>query len=211
MGKAHFESGGIAMARAKRAEYISNPNICLGCKGPILPKEGQKLADARKKKFCSRSCNGSYSTPEREKHKEKLVATGKAVKKHVPCLSCGKNANTGDGMNRRKYCVECNAANKTALMSVLKKDSTHAKIRSHARTIAKRHCGNACLHCGYDTFIEVCHVKPVRDFLPISTLGEINDPENLIILCRTHHWEFDHGLLFYDRAKKILTREPALD
>lgn len=35
----------------------------------------------------------------------------------------------------------------------------------------------------------------MHDFSSESLMIEINDPKNLIVLCPTHHWEFDHGYL----------------
>jgi hypothetical protein len=60
VGKAHFESGGIAISRAIRQSYIDNPNYCLFCKLPILPKEGERLSYVKIRKFCSQHCNGKY-------------------------------------------------------------------------------------------------------------------------------------------------------
>lgn len=61
-------------------------------------------------------------------------------------------------------------------------------------------CGKqrSCLKCGYSIHIEICHVKAVKDFPDTATISRINDPSNLIALCPTHHWEFDHGLLKLD-------------
>jgi hypothetical protein len=34
----------------------------------------------------------------------------------------------------------------------------------------------------------------VKDFPPEAKLTEINAIDNLVALCPTHHWEFDHPL-----------------
>lgn len=187
----------------------------MSCRVPILPKQGQKLADARKKKYCSQKCNASCATEARRAHRAALPFLGadakKASRKFVPCAGCGSNSNVPGKSNSRKYCSDCWAAERSAILFVKKSESTHSKIRSHARTVANVKANNCCLYCGYDTYVEVCHVKAVKSFPADATLGEINDPANLIVLCRTHHWEFDHGILFYDRVKNILTPEPHLD
>lgn len=46
----------------------------------------------------------------------------------------------------------------------------------------------------YTTYIEVAHIKAISDFLPTSTLGEINAQSNLILLCPNHHKEYDKKL-----------------
>ncbi|HLD91434.1 MAG TPA: HNH endonuclease signature motif containing protein [Patescibacteria group bacterium] len=52
-----------------------------------------------------------------------------------------------------------------------------------------------CQKCNYDKHIDLCHIKPIRSFSLDTTLGEINSPENNLVLCLNHHWEFDHGIL----------------
>lgn len=49
--------------------------------------------------------------------------------------------------------------------------------------------------CNYSLHVELAHIKTVSDFAVTSTLGEVNDPSNLLVLCRNCHWEYDHGYL----------------
>ncbi|WP_394804943.1 HNH endonuclease [Hymenobacter monticola] len=49
--------------------------------------------------------------------------------------------------------------------------------------------------CGYDTHYEVCHIKPINEFMPTDFVADVNRLNNLVALCPNHHWEFDHGLL----------------
>lgn len=53
----------------------------------------------------------------------------------------------------------------------------------------------SCQRCSYSKHIELCHIKVIHTFDINSTLGEINSPDNLLILCPNCHWEFDNGLL----------------
>ena len=53
----------------------------------------------------------------------------------------------------------------------------------------------ACQKCSYDKHVELCHIKPINSFDDSATVGEINDPKNLLVLCPNHHWEFDNGIL----------------
>lgn len=52
-----------------------------------------------------------------------------------------------------------------------------------------------CAACGYDTHVEVCHIKPISSYEPETAVADINHPENLIYLCPNHHWELDNGVL----------------
>ena len=70
----------------------------------------------------------------------------------------------------------------------------YAKIRYHAR-YAFEAIITKCQKCGYDKHVEMCHIKPIKDFLETATISEINDPTNIVGLCPNCHWEFDHGIL----------------
>lgn len=71
-----------------------------------------------------------------------------------------------------------------------------ARIRNSARKKAVKFIKpQACLVCGYETFIEVCHIKSITSFPDTALVGEVNDLNNLIFLCPNHHKEFDSGLL----------------
>lgn len=52
-----------------------------------------------------------------------------------------------------------------------------------------------CQECDYDKHVELCHIKNVADFDSSAKVKVINDPDNLIYLCRNHHWEFDNDFL----------------
>ena len=41
----------------------------------------------------------------------------------------------------------------------------------------------------------MCHIKAIKDFDDNTTLGEVNDPKNIVVLCPNHHWEFDNDKL----------------
>ncbi len=196
MGKAHYESGGIAIARAIRQAYIDNPNHCLTCGKAILPKEGRKLAETKKKKFCSQKCNYDSRAPLKPNRKRRFN----------PCVSCGENTNIQQNRVARKFCPTCWENKKKEILLTQKQNSTHAKIRSHARSTVGLSDDEGCWVCGYSKHIEVCHVRPVNDFLLTDTLAVINHPSNLAILCRNHHWEFDNDEMPEYDLKKVFDK-----
>jgi len=59
-----------------------------------------------------------------------------------------------------------------------------------------------CKKCKYTLYVEVCHIKPIRDFGPDAILNEINNPDNLVYLCPNCHWEFDHGIFQLKKENK---------
>ena len=83
----------------------------------------------------------------------------------------------------------------------LKSQVTRARIRADA---CQRMNGipKKCACCGYEKFVEVCHIKPVTEFPKTASLDEINDMLNMIYLCPNCHWEFDHT----NRAEWLLKR-----
>lgn len=87
----------------------------------------------------------------------------------------------------------------------------HASSKnSHIRGLAQRtHKHLKCLpcaNCGYNKHVELCHIKPIRDFLPTDKIKDVNSPTNIIQLCPNCHWEFDNNLLildFPDQSKSL--------
>lgn len=72
----------------------------------------------------------------------------------------------------------------------------HAKIRGNSRQIYKVEGKPlACAVCGYTNFVDIAHIREVRDF-PMGTLiSEVNNINNLVALCPNHHHELDGGLI----------------
>jgi hypothetical protein len=191
--------------------YNTNPNYCKQCGKKIEIREGTKPAAAKRKKFCNRSCAASYNnttSPKRSK------AT------HSSCQKCGEEIpvtrHPSGGYSTRRYCIPCRqkvryekgqAYSANPLRSSFElatkgevrertKDSQRMRvyITKHARIVYKR-TGRPyiCLCCGYTLHVHICHVKDIQEFPDEALVKEINHPDNLITLCPTHHWEFDHG------------------
>jgi len=174
-------AGGRATAiilRKKALEsYYSNPSICKQCSKIITVQDNQKVPDVRRKKFCSQSCSASHNNSIRErKIKLKVLKEKKIIDK----FNCLKN------ISKKEMFDKCPNY-----------QSARARIQKHARYIYsisnKPEC---CSECGYDKHYEVCHIKPVSKFSDESLIIEnINNINNLIAFCPTHHWEFDNGIL----------------
>lgn len=138
-------------------------------------------------KFCSRSCAAKINNRLYPKRTKQNICLG---------LGCLTPTVSKSGLCRKCY-LENNrkiagSLTKRELFSSLSWQTARSRIQCHARrsiSIEK------CQICNYDNHVEVCHVRPVRDFPMEATVKEINDTKNLIALCPNHHWEFDHGLL----------------
>lgn len=162
-------------------KYYLNPSIYKECNNIIHPiKTGNKtdFAGARIKKFCNHSCNAIYHNRKRvKKFKEKVIKERlpNSTKGIIPSLDNTKE------YYKNKY-----------------KDwwSARVPIAKTARKIYKQsNKDKCCTICGYDKHYEVCHIKAVSEFEDSATLREINDINNLVALCRNHHWEYDKGLI----------------
>lgn len=69
-------------------------------------------------------------------------------------------------------------------------------ITRHARkTYEKSDKPKSCCVCGYSKYIDIAHKTPVADFPDDAKVKEINHIDNLVALCKNHHWELDHGEL----------------
>ena len=52
-----------------------------------------------------------------------------------------------------------------------------------------------CFVCNYDYHFDICHIKDVHQYHDDALIREVNHIDNLVALCKNHHWEFDNGYL----------------
>jgi DNA-directed RNA polymerase subunit M/transcription elongation factor TFIIS len=143
-------------------------------------------------KFCSRRCAAIYNN----KYVHKIAL----VKRF--CRRCGKliernsykdNSVLCENCRSREYQFDDNVSLKDVIYTKHHKSSAFALVRSRARRVAEILGMNKCFVCGYDKHVEISHKKPISSFSEDTLVKVINSPDNLIALCRNHHWEFDHS------------------
>lgn len=178
-------AGGKATALVLRAEtiarYNENPQICENCGKTIPVTDGHKVSEIRQKRFCDHSC----------------AAKARVKKPKSPKPLAVKHPFR---------------ANSVAFKPLEKVKITSPNWTTYRVTIAKEAkriyrlsgLSRVCTYCGYDKFVDVCHVKPVSEFPDGTLLIEVNDIKNLITLCPNHHREFDNGLISVDEIKKLV-------
>jgi predicted restriction endonuclease len=105
---------------------------------------------------------------------------------------------------RSKSCFSCLQRERitdyeTKTLKELKIDtpqSAFVKVRQHAKRKFKAfgmpYC---CKVCGYDTYLELAHIKGIASFPDDTLLGEVNCMSNLAYLCPNHHKELDNGII----------------
>lgn len=162
------------------------------------------VATRHKTKFCSVKCSN------RSRRKDRELKT-KHIHETKNCVECDSNV----PYTSRRYHKEVILCSrlcqqiydmKQATKGDLEK-RTHSNrydlIRWRARNFIKNHRELKCQICGYDNHAEICHIKPISEFEDTATLYEINNLDNIMILCPNHHWEFDHGLMSEEDLGKL--------
>ena len=154
--------------------------------------------------FCSRSCSARYNNVHFPKRKLKKIY----------CISCQTEIirkSYKDGI-RTKYCDQCRSfvRSKELLENQCLRDvkgkrqyQKHSRIRDHARSkYLKSNNPKYCIYCGYNKHFDVCHIKAVASYSEDTLVSEINSFDNLMALCKNHHWELDHKLLTIQEIRK---------
>jgi hypothetical protein len=183
----------IANAKEKKRLYDLNPNFCLNCETPIYSSEQLKLRETLTRKFCSKSCAGTYNNVVRSSRRE-ITNVDRASRNYDTCPLCSASKR-----REAKVCRDCkNNAWKLRTKGELFSSRTNwqcarSTIQKRARVVyLQTNRIPACAWCGYTHHVEICHIRPVCEFSDETPLGVINDPSNLQGLCPTHHWEHDN-------------------
>lgn len=163
----------------KLPKFKSEQKSCVVCN-----KEFTTTHDHRNKKFCSRSCANTIT---KRKHKIKCC----------PICNTAHQRPTSEFCSH--YCKMLYRMQTTTIADItqVRKGGANAYdlIRSNARNVSKYYFNlpeACCAHCEYDKHVEVCHIIDIKDFDITTLLSVVNAKENLILLCRNCHWEFDH-------------------
>lgn len=120
----------------------------------------------------------------------------------------------------RKYCPTCYerdikngflGRNPEATIADMRKNGNanfhglYPRIRGQSRTIYKKSgLPLECAICGYSLHVDVCHIKGINEHEDTALIKEVNDIDNLIALCKNHHWELDNGYIEKDVVKEIV-------
>jgi hypothetical protein len=145
---------------------------------------------------CSRKCAAKCNNSKRVKPKL--------------CLGCSCSIN-----HKGNYCDNCRYKTRksgedytnTTLGELKERYSLHqfhAKLRGNSRSVYAR-SGNPlfCRICGYSKHVDICHVKQVSEFDESTKISEVNSINNLVTLCKNHHWELDNNQLSLEDAATL--------
>lgn len=180
----------------RQGEYTKMPE----CNNPSCSKPAAV-------KYCSRNCAAVVNNAVRPKRL-------RTSKQWNDCSVCGKQV-------RGKVHVDCKIA--ISLGRSLEEYTTRASVSdkppswkySHVRVVARSVNKDLrqlpCQVCGYSKHIELAHITPVSSFDPSTPIGVVNHRDNILVLCRNHHWEFDHGILSLDQITKRMDPTPGVE
>ena len=177
--------------------------ICAFCEKPVVRTLSELKKSKSGRNFCSKQCAAKHNN---------IIPKRKKTKK---CRIC-KNLI----FSQVSYCIDCYTAkhylkDKTLAEAIKNRQDAnrYTGIRGNARKIyeasEKTKC---CAVCGYKKHFHICHIKDIAKFSLGTLISTINDINNLVALCPTHHWELDHdeldkksvGLLRFERRTKAL-------
>jgi hypothetical protein len=154
--------------------------------------------------YCSRKCSRAANNnrlgtgtalrhPVTGKYSVVRCSCGNTMDKSSEmCQACRKKLITESTLVRLskktfgEYKAECSGESHRYYNS-LRSDSRYLVSSSGRKKV--------CVECGYDFYVELCHIRPISDFPDSATLEEINLPENAVYLCPNHHKELDRGKL----------------
>lgn len=174
------------------------PTECTECQKPLL-KTKSEMSEGDNH-FCGSRCSALYNNRNKKigkKKTKKCKVCDNLVFSHYTycsvCISEKKHIN-GEALDPNKtlgyYKSRCKDMNK------------YRYIRENAKKVASV-WERKCMYCEYSKHVETCHVRDISDFPDTALMGEINNPNNLLLLCRNCHWEFDHDLLPIEEIRKL--------
>ena len=160
--------------------------VCYKCCTVFTPKYKPSNPN---RPFCSRSCAAKVNNIEHPKRREEGVCSvcqSPCPSKYLTCSSC-RHLKRG-----RAYFESLTLDSYRQRISVSGKHQSW--LNAHVRYFARQwtDVSGGCTKCGYIKHVEVCHIIPVSSFSGDRTMGEVNSPDNIIVLCRNCHWEFDN-------------------
>lgn len=167
------QAAGIINRAKALANYYSSPRYCRACKSQMVVRDDEKIQRAKRREFCNHSCAGGFLKNLRPRQKTKK------------CSDCDTLVYAS-----RKRCPPCIAS---AFSRALESEVSYSRrmVAYYARE-ALKDVAKVCASCGWDKFVEACHIKPISSFSPDTKLKVVNAKENLKWLCPNCHWEFDH-------------------
>lgn len=146
-------------------------------------------------KYCSKSCAAKRNN---SLHPKRILR---------PCPECGKSRSD----YKKSKCMECHLKTEKQRSIYRYNTWTLGEMRGdgsvnfncrypYIRTMSRKAYKDSgrpmkCLVCDYSLHVDIAHIRDVKSYPDSATVAEVNNLDNLIALCKNHHWEFDNGYL----------------
>ena len=179
-----MDEGHQKLRDAALRRYYDDPAICKNCKEVIEVKIGGKPSEAKRKKYCSRSCSISVSNATRKREGNSPICPdcgGRKDYEAVRCVGCWKRKRLRDA-EKRPICELFLKGNARIKYSYIRK----LALRAVNLWGIPRKC-EKCEGREFDSVAEIHHIRGISDFEDDVLLGEVNARENMRYLCPSHH------------------------
>lgn len=180
--------------KVKTKKDLIDVKCCKNCNKGFTPKYIKQL-------FCSKSCSNK-GVIRRTKTLKKC--SYEQCNEYVEysfskfCKKCKTIGRHHSKINNGKLYTEITLGeylqNKSDRNCQIAGPNKFDRIRGYARSMFNNIKQKQCVRCGWAHHVEVCHIKPISSFSETALISEINDINNLILLCPNCHWLHDHNL-----------------
>jgi hypothetical protein len=201
-------------------QYYKNPNFCKTCQKVILVRPKQKVADAKRKTYCSRSCaatanNAGVKRNCKSSESSLCEACGCSINQEQKkngrwtsyrfCKICGAIARKGKSSKRNQLPNLLHTFSLQELFDIKGRVATRTEITRNAKKVYdSSDKPKQCFLCGFLPVYQVCHKKAVSSFPGETLISEVNSLDNLVALCPNHHILFDMDLLPEEQKQKVM-------
>ena len=182
--------------------YYNNPKICLNCNEVIKVNEYSEPHTARIKKFCSRKCAATYNNAERYPNSKQNTCVNCAIKIDPTAKQFCRNCYLEE-KNQKRLEHFGNLTKQDALKIYNSRMHHRGAICYHAKLVMRNRDYKCCC-CGYSLHVEIAHIQQVMSFSNDTLVKVINDPTNMVYLCRNCHWEFENGYIPFETIKQSI-------
>ena len=149
--------------------------------------------------YCTEGQKEKSNSRQRIRRKPGWIKSEKQPKIYQ-CTKC--NQSLPLEIRRRILCSDCAKYKDWSKVTIKELKDRHktSDFHSQIRQLSRKEYFQSdrpkcCSLCGYSKYIEVCHIKAIKDFPEECVITEVNHENNLVALCRNCHWEYDHGLI----------------
>lgn len=160
-----------------------------------LRAEGKTYSEIKKELGCSKAtisyhCGNNQKEKTNKRNRDNrtdICECGNS--KYISASLCSKCTNS----TNRNSTIDKTLAD---FEKLYKNNSRYFTVRKYARlTLIEAGIEKKCKICGFNHYVEACHIKAISSFPKDTKVSVVNDINNLVYLCPNHHVMLDKGLI----------------